>query len=384
MWEYFAETEPPSKMDLYTTTIGGIYLGELTHRIGEIFMHKIKKPFPKHALTALVNPMSQVNLLMVKESRQEKKDTSFNPLIRGQFAIGGTVPIGTPNNNIWGTGAYMGVSLVYGDLFSQTKKKYKPFDYFTLDSWLNMNFKDSNSVYFSMLSSAPLVVKHLNNNSVLSVSQQYDFLTSNVYKIGSIGITADYSWQHQWTNSSLAASLKAGYIILGSSQSEVVKYIYDSTEAYFFRDYIFGNGITAEAEVLFKTKNFGKIAANLNKWVIYADDTKGMENLMLVIVEYDYPIWRKLNIGFQGNYYVRKADYDYFPAFRKIKKDYFDFRALISLRFQGIWLTHSYMQNQAFPYTQKLFYPVRFFKRAAMAIFIHHYNPEEEITSFHI
>ena len=254
MWEYFAETEVPSKYDIITTTLGGIYLGEMTHRIGEIFMHKIKKPGLKHTLTALVNPMSQVNYLVVKKSRQPNNDTAFNPLLNGQFAIGGTFPYSNTNNTL-APGAYLGISMIYGDLFKKGKKGYKPFDYFTLNSWLNVSFKDSVSIYFSILSGAPLFVKHLNKNNVLSISQQYDYLTSNVYKIGSIAVTGDYSFQHQWKKDTyLATAVKAGFIILGSSQSEVVKYIYDSTYKFFFRDYIFGNGFTVKADVLLKTK----------------------------------------------------------------------------------------------------------------------------------
>jgi hypothetical protein len=333
LWEYFAETEVPSKFDVINTTLGGIYLGEMTHRIGEVFMHKIKKPGLKHTLTAIVNPMSQVNYLLVKESRQPKNDTAFNPLLNGRFAIGGTIPSNKINNTL-APGAYLGLSMIYGDLFNTTKKGYKPFDYFTLNSWLNISLKDSASIYFSILSGAPLFVKHLNKNNVLSISQQYDYLTSNVYKIASIAVTGDYSFQHQGHKDNyLLASLKAGFIILGSAQSEVVKYVYDSTYKFFYRDYIFGNGFTVKAEVLFKTKKFGNITGNINKWVIYAGDTKGIENLLLIIAEYDYPVWRKLNIGLQANYYTRKANYNQYPAFREIKKDYYDFRALISLRF---------------------------------------------------
>ena len=41
----------------------------------------------------------------------------------------------------------------------------------------------------------------------------------------------------------------------------------------------------------------GKISCNINKWVLYASDTKGTDNLALTTVEYNYPIGKKLNIG---------------------------------------------------------------------------------------
>ncbi len=332
MWEYFAETEVPSKADLLNTTLGGIYLGELTHRIGEIFMRKIKKPGLKHTLTALVNPMSQINALIVKGSNQP--DTAFNPLINGQFSVGGSVPFGNDQYNILGKGAYMGLSFTYGDLFNKPKKGYKPFDYFTVNSSLVMNFEDSTSINFSLQSNAPLFVKRLNKNAVVSLSQHYDYLTSNVYKIAAMTVSGDYSFQHLWKNNNyLMTSLKAGFIIIGSSQSEIVTQIYDTTYKFFFRDYTFGNGFKVAADVLFATKKFGKISCNINKWVIYANDTKGTDNLVLATVEYNYPIGKKLNIGLQSSYYKRTADYNDYSNFRNIKNEYYNFRILAGLRF---------------------------------------------------
>lgn len=332
MWEYFAETEVPSKADLINTTLGGIYLGELTHRIGDIFMRKIKKPVLKHTLTAIVNPMSQINSLIVKGSN--KPDTAFNPLINGQFSVGGSIPFGNDQYNILGKGAYIGLNLTYGDLFTKTQKKYKPFDYFRVNSSLVLNFEDSTSIYFTLQSNAPLFVKHLNKNAVLSVSQHYDYLTSNMYKIGAMTISGDYSFQHLWHNNNyLMASLKAGFIIIGSSQSEIISQIYNTDKPYFFRDYTFGNGFKAAADIFFSTKKMGKISCNINKWVLYASDTKGTDNLVLTTVEYNYPIGKKLNIGLQSSYFKRTADYNDFSDYRNIKNEYYNFRVLAGLRF---------------------------------------------------
>lgn len=334
LWEYFGETYYASKIDLLTTSFGGIYLGEMTHRIAEVFQLKIKKPLLKTTFTTIINPVSQINSLLIKGKKQLNSNT-LNPLIKGQLAIGGSYPFGKINGNIWGARGYMSLSLIYGDLFNKTKKAYKPFDFFNLKTWANFSFKGKDSIFFNISSNAALLVRHLNKNAVLSLSQHYDCLASDVYKIGSLALTGDYSFQHHWhPDNYIMGSVKAGVILFGSSKSDIVNFIYHSSDPEFQRDYVFGNGFTGEAEVLFKTKKFGKFIGNVNRWIIYTDsDTKGVEDLLLLVLDYDYPVWQKFNIGLQANYYKRLAHYNAYSDFRHIKNDYYEFKALISLTF---------------------------------------------------
>jgi hypothetical protein len=86
--------------------------------------------------------------------------------------------------------------------------------------------------------------------------------------------------------------------------------------------------------VLFKTKKFGKFMGNINHWVIYTDrDTKGIEDIMLLVVDYDFPIWKNVNMGIQANYYKRIARYKNYPDFEPISKDYYELKALVSMTF---------------------------------------------------
>ncbi|MCD7927124.1 MAG: DUF3943 domain-containing protein [Bacteroides sp.] len=46
MWEIAAEVEPPAINDLMATTIGGIALGEMTHRMSSLVLDDSKRGFP--------------------------------------------------------------------------------------------------------------------------------------------------------------------------------------------------------------------------------------------------------------------------------------------------------------------------------------------------
>lgn len=224
---------------------------------------------------------------------------------------------------------------MYGDLFKDEGKPYRPFDFFVFKTWANFSFRGKDSIFFNISSHAPLVIKRLNENNILSVSQHYDNLASDVYKLGSLAITGDYFFQHHWQpNNYIMGSVKAGFILFGSSKSNIIKVLYHSDDPEFLRDYVYGKGYTTEAEVLFKTKKFGKFMGNINHWVIYTDrDTKGIEDIMLLVVDYDYPIWKNVNLGIQANYYKRIARYKNYPDFEPISNDYYELKALVSMTF---------------------------------------------------
>lgn len=334
VWEYFGETYSASKIDLLTTSFGGIYLGEITNRFTSFFRQKIKNRFLQKTAVSIINPVGQINSLFFKPSVNAAGILPI-PLIKGQLATGASFPFGKIKGSTWGPRCYISLSLLHGDLFKQSEKIYKPFDFFILKTWLNFASKGRDSIFFNVSSHAAILAKHLNKNSVLSLSQHYDYLASDVYKIGSLAITGDYTLRYYWhPDTYIAGAARAGVILFGSSKSDIVNFIYHSTDPEFLRDYVYGNGFAGEAEFLFKTKRFGKLIGNINRWIIYTDsDTKGKEDLVLLIFDYDYPLGRKFNIGLQANYYKRLAHYNDYPAFRHIKNDYYEFKALINLQF---------------------------------------------------
>jgi Domain of unknown function (DUF3943) len=334
IWEYFGETCYPSEIDLFTTSFGGVYVGELTHRFSEAIKYRVKNAIFKKTAISILNPISQLNSLIFKKNIYAQS-IPFNPAIRTKLAIGTTYPFGNMKENPFGTRGYLGTSMVYGDLFDNTDRKYKPFDFFVFKSWINVSLKGTDSIFFNVSSHAPLLVKRLSDNSVISLSQHYDHLASDIYKIGSIAFTGDYSFQHYWNRSDkMVGSIKAGVILFGSSKSEIVNFIYHSDDPEFQRDYVYGRGFTGEAEILLKSNKYGKLSSNINRWVIYTDrDARGTEDLLLLIAEYNYPVWGRLNLGLQFNYYHRLASYDDYVDFLFKKRAYYELKTLLTMTF---------------------------------------------------
>lgn len=336
MWEYFGETYAPSEIDIATMSLGGTYIGEVTHRLSDVLWYKLenKNMFLRHTASGLLNPMAKLNSFFLKDETRP----SFNnptPSVIGELSIGTPMPVIFPRENILGSRGYINLSLIYGDIFKRGTTRYRPFDFFIFNSWLDFNIHNVHKgLYFNVLSHAPLFVKHLGDNSVLSFSQHYDYLTTNIFKLGSLAFTGDYSARLYGEKWMLTTSIKGGGIVFGSSQSEIIDYIYNSDDPEFERDYIYGAGYITEGEIYWKHNNIGKLMCNFNRWVIFpARDARGIEDVFLLNLQYQYPIYLSMNIGFQINYYKRLADYPDYEKFRNIKKNYFELKTLLSWSF---------------------------------------------------
>ena len=333
MWEYFGETYPASEIDVLTTTFGGIYLGEMTHRFSKVIKHRVKNKFLKYTTMTILNPADRINSLFYKD--KGSVTASEDPIIRGRLSGGSSFPFGDIDGSNFTPRAYLSFNLIYGDLFEDQQKKYRPFDYFVFKTWANVTFNKKDSIYLNISSYAPLFLKRLNENAALSVSQHYDYLYTDVYKLGSLAITGDYSQRYDLNkHNRVMFSLKAGVIIFGSSQSEIVDYIYHSSDPEFERDYVYGSGLTGAIEFAMRTEKYGSLTGNINKWTIFTRrDAIGTENLTLMILEYNYPVWKKLALGLQANYYKRLAKYKDLKEFAHIEKDYYELKTMVNFTF---------------------------------------------------
>lgn len=45
MWEFFGESDPPAINDLIATTIGGVAIGEITHRVSDVLLDDRERGF---------------------------------------------------------------------------------------------------------------------------------------------------------------------------------------------------------------------------------------------------------------------------------------------------------------------------------------------------
>jgi hypothetical protein len=139
MWEFCGEVEPPAINDVMATTMGGICIGEITHRISALILNdrtRGRRRFWREALATVINPMQGLTRLTngdawtVRDSNYLYHDFSRIPVEfavsagdryladQGSFARGEHQP-------------FVEFNLFYGDAFDT--ETTEPYDYFTLN-----------------------------------------------------------------------------------------------------------------------------------------------------------------------------------------------------------------------------------------------------------
>ncbi|HEY9704880.1 MAG TPA: DUF3943 domain-containing protein, partial [Allocoleopsis sp.] len=140
VWEYFGETQYASEIDLFTTTMGGMYVGELTHRLTDLFKRKIsnKNKLLKNVAITALNPMGKLNSVLNKNYDGYNNYTP-NVDLKYQFMFGSAYSLGKIGDDIKGFKGFVNLSMIYGDIFNHVSKPYNPFDFFILRTWLDFN-----------------------------------------------------------------------------------------------------------------------------------------------------------------------------------------------------------------------------------------------------
>ncbi|MBT8234443.1 MAG: DUF3943 domain-containing protein [Saprospiraceae bacterium] len=336
-WEYLGETFPPSIIDWYTTVLGGAYLGEVTHRLSLSLLRndqKRKHKFFRNAAVTIINPTLQFNSLINDyTSNFARKNDDDLPKVITNLSIGTNHVLQSnldANFQPWG---HLKFNLIYGTLFDR-KVNYKPFDFFILKSWLDFShINDKKKFYFNLISHAPLFNNVLSSHSTITISQHFDYIHNPLFKIGSLAISGDYNFKYFEGITAFSGSLKSGFILFGSSNSEVVEVIDIFTEdgGEFLRDYIYGQGIYFEAEAFLAIQKWGRIFGSFNNWIIYSEEhLDGIENSTIIKLEYQYPIFKDLLIGIEYYVYRRHAEYKYIPGFENILNKYKELRISLS------------------------------------------------------
>lgn len=151
MWETICETEPPAINDLMATTVGGIAIGEVTHRLSALVYDDRKRGwsrFWREFLGTVICPIGGLNRILSGDAWKVRHDYykyhDYDRLpVHAQIGVGYRYL--ADNNSLFrGEGTpYINVALDYGDPFNEEERK--PYDYFTAD------------ITFGLSSNQPLV-----------------------------------------------------------------------------------------------------------------------------------------------------------------------------------------------------------------------------------
>jgi hypothetical protein len=191
MWEYIMETDPPSYNDIVNTPVTGIILGEISYRVSNLLIDESTAGFERvlrEVTSTLINPMQGLNRLIrgdMWKTGSRKTNPDFKLVV--SFGIHNVFFSRKFNNSkIYGTVRF---DLNYGNLFAITDHQ-KPFDYFSLQSELNIApGVNIVGIFASGVLWDSSINLFKNSKNIIGLYKEVDIHINTVYKLSATSLS---------------------------------------------------------------------------------------------------------------------------------------------------------------------------------------------------
>lgn len=297
MWEMFGETEPPAINDVLATTMGGIAIGEVSHRLSDAVLNDGLRGFPRflrEAIGVIIDPIKGLNRIIsgaawhVNHQNALHHDWSRFPIdFRLTFgsrylADDGSFFRGEHN-------PFVTIGLEYGDVLNENDYN-KPYDYFDVEAnfGLSKNQPFINRLHLlGRLWSTPMYAHDNGMRAEFGFYQHYNYYDSEPVKDGteltpyriseaaSVGPGIVVRMPQVGVLTKLEQQVHLSGILLGGTKSDYFNVLE--------RDYNMGSGYSIKSKTHVELRNFGRVAVNVNFFRIYT--WKGYEGKDLSKVE---------------------------------------------------------------------------------------------------
>ncbi len=319
VWECCMENTRPSINDLVNTTLGGMALGEITHRVAVMIRDNTASGanrFWRELAGGVVDPVGGLNRLL----RGETTGASPNPDERFPkgFRAAGDVGYRKFNNGPSDANAFtVSLSAASGDPFAGDIRK--PFDSFSVEIDLNSSrdviarVEGRGALKAGELSDPAARVRH-----VLGLYQEYEYFSNESQVFGaqslSLGLTSRYVFQPK---------------IVATSDVRLVAYPLAGIQTTDFADpatgrtYDFAPGAGVRVGGRLDLEAGGGAFANYTiAWARTVDGSSDRNTLQFFNVGLRLPVIRSFGIGAGYAWYSRKTTYTGFFEARKTQSEW--------------------------------------------------------------
>jgi four helix bundle suffix protein len=347
IWESFGESQPASLNDIIATPVGGIALGEITHRISHLVLDDSKRGWERFGvemLAGIISPMDLLNRILNGKAWRYRPKTYENEslYLRQPFHINLSVSnrfvtdLEENSNNL-----NMGINIEtsYGQIFNG--ENHSPYDFFMGE--IETNFIGGQPLLSSMSVIGLIWGKEWSKNKnewFAGIFQHFDYYNSNplinggkrLYEFAetaSLGGGLYYQKRHDKNKPPrFSGGLHTNFIILGASESDY--YVVDD------RNYNLGNGYSVKLYgtclfgkrwnvsmgvkhyYIFTSKGYGSLEAEISGLPDGTDfnyanvqGNKGKAHLSRINLNIGYRLSPKIMISAEQRFYVRQTLYTY-------------------------------------------------------------------------
>lgn len=353
MWEYFMENELPSINDLFTTTFGGMEIGEITFRLSDLFVDNRSsgsERVGREILVTCISPLRGINRLITGEAwkRSPSKGRVFTSVPVYFHLYTGPRFLAEQERSKYGEWSQaLGFNLTYGDPYSESEyDHYRPYEWFIMNASVDLF---SSQPFMTQLNAIGILwgknIKNTKNRSLtIGLFQHFDFYDSQIknkdkekvapYRISeAVAFGGGLVYLRKLTDAhpiEVKSSVYTNMIILGGSLTD--HYFYDE------KDYNLGSGYSIKTftNLTFKKKiGFDIHAENYHIYTWKGNNPDGTgkrhrstqgdvgnSRLIVFSTRLSYLFDKKWNISFGNRFFTRHTHYKYYENTSYSTNDY--------------------------------------------------------------
>lgn len=343
MWEYFMENELPSVNDLFSTTFGGMEIGEITFRLSDLFVDNRSsggERIGREILITCISPLRGLNRLMTGDAwtKRASKGRLFTSVPVYFNLYTGPRFLAEQERSRYGEWSQiLGFHLTYGDPYSDSQNEhYHPYEWFTLNASVDLF---SSQPLMTQLNAIGILwgknIKNTSNRSFTTgIFQHFDFYDSQIkdkdknvvspYRISeAVAFGGGILYLRKLTDThpmEVKSSAYINAIILGGSLTD--HYFYDE------KDYNLGSGysiksftnLTYKKKISFdiQTENYhiftwkGNHPDGTGKRHRSTQGDVGNSRLIVFSTRLSYIFHKKWNISIENRFFTRHTHYKYY------------------------------------------------------------------------
>jgi hypothetical protein len=342
-WEYFAENEPPSINDQITTTLGGVFLGEVLHRTYRFLMDDAggQVSLPRRLAGVVVSPASSLND-WIFGGQMSSGDIDRAPPLYAELSPGLSLrtrfmdTAGDAPRLLLSQGpqASLAGELVYGAPGDPQWRYRHPFSYFDARAGVTFPGVSTANLYIrGLVAGAQYGDEASAARGLWGLFGLYDFGANDIVRVSSVGLglgtTLQASLGDKTSLQGTAILAGLGFAAAGSIDLE--------PEVERARDYHIGPGVQTLLEAKLVRRGLGLLRVRAKNWWVsgvYTEPHQGFESITYVTLEGRARIAHRLAVGLELPLSLRVSDFG--PDSRQ------------AIGGSGLLLTLSYMSDDGF------------------------------------
>jgi len=316
MWEMFLENQYPSTNDLITTVAGGVYVGEVFHRMSSLILDDEATGAERtwrEILAFLINPMRGLNrFLLGGGDLASEPNGRPRPSMEGHVALTSVYVVDPAESSATGAGTALEIDFLYGERFKTGGSGRTPFDLILFNTSLRMTGR---LAHLAVDSHALIAGWERHNGRgrghLYGLFQHFDYLDNELINIGGTSLAGGAVSFYP-----LGAT---GRLELRTSAQLGISLITATDNIYYpeaVSEYHYGMGPMAKFEGRLAHKRWGWLSLRFNHFRNYAiqgnNSADRPSHDFLSVLKAQYGVAIRKGIGFRVEYvsYFRRNDFE--------------------------------------------------------------------------